>query len=423
MALTKSSTPSAPATSLPVPEPDLTPSEVIRRAEAVRPALMERQAETEALTYYPQETHEEFLEAGFYRILQPRMFGGYEFDPAVFFKVVIELARGCPSTAWCYCLGSAHVIQVASIFPESTQAEVFGPDGEFRAAAFGPPMGKVVPTEGGYTVNGKWPYASGAPYSTHFAGHTLGPAGADGTPGPNLLFLLPRSEWKLGNDWGDVMGLKGSGSHSVVVEDGFLPASHVVPGDIMYGRSDESTPPVHANPMYAGRTAGLFSMELSAVAVGAAKGALDEYERIITTRKSTFKPDTLRADLADYQRWDGLAAGMIATGEAAILHAAEEYMELSRRSVEEGIEFTVEEDLRLAMIALEAGRLAWHAVEGFVFRTGSSSAARDGQRLQRYFRDLCTYWTHNGPSQNEFFAQNYGRARLGREPEFGEGTS
>ncbi len=75
---------SATVTVLPVPEPDLTPAEVIRRAEALRPRLLDEQAATEKRTFYGDEMHQAFLDAGFYRLLQPRMFGGYAFDVPTF---------------------------------------------------------------------------------------------------------------------------------------------------------------------------------------------------------------------------------------------------------------------------------------------------------------------------------------------------
>ncbi|XDO63932.1 hypothetical protein HEP84_55905 [Streptomyces sp. RLB1-33] len=82
-----------------VPEPELTEREVIERAVAMRPALLERQPETERLTIYPKDTHEEFLRAGFYRMLQPRRYGGYAFGLPTFYRVVTEVARGCPPPA------------------------------------------------------------------------------------------------------------------------------------------------------------------------------------------------------------------------------------------------------------------------------------------------------------------------------------
>jgi 3-hydroxy-9,10-secoandrosta-1,3,5(10)-triene-9,17-dione monooxygenase len=398
-----------------VPEPDLTPQEIIARAEAMRPALLERQAETEALTWYPQATHQAFLEAGFYRILQPRRFGGYEFDLPTFFKVVIELSRGCPSSGWCYALASAHVLMMVGVFDEAAQIEIFSADGDFRAACFGFQAGELTPAPGGWRITGRWPYASGAPYSTHYIGHTRAPpAEPGGEPGPEVVFVLPRGEWRLGNDWGDVLGLKGSGSHSVIAENGFIPTDFLVQGSLMMGRTDGVRVRVHDNPMYRGRMGAVGSAELASVAVGAAKAALDEYGRIITSRTATMQPSTLRVDLQDYQRYWGRAAGKIAAAEAIIVRMGEEHMELTRREADGGAAFGAEDDMRLTLAVQEAGRLAWEAVEEYLFRTAGSSAARDGQRMQRYFRDLGAYWSHNAPSLDDHFAALYARIHFGR---------
>ena len=71
---------SAASSTLEVPEPELTPREIVARAAALRPELLERQEETEAPPSTRRRTHRDFPDAGFYRILQPRRYGGYEFD-------------------------------------------------------------------------------------------------------------------------------------------------------------------------------------------------------------------------------------------------------------------------------------------------------------------------------------------------------
>ena len=74
-------------------DPNLTPAALIARAEALRPLLLEQQDEAEVRGYYSEQVHQEFLRAGFSRILQPRRFGGYEFDVPTFFKVMVEISR------------------------------------------------------------------------------------------------------------------------------------------------------------------------------------------------------------------------------------------------------------------------------------------------------------------------------------------
>ncbi len=397
------------------PEPGLTPAELLARAEALRPLLVERQAETEARTYYAQETHEEFLKAGFYRMLVPRRYGGYEVDLPTFLRVIVAIARGCPSTAWCLCLASAHALQVGALFEEQAQAELFG-DGDFRCAAVAAPTGSATPVDGGWEISGTWAYCSGAPYSTHYMGQTFAPREDSDGPPPILLFVAPRSEWTMLDDWGDTLGLKGSGSHSIRFERGRVPGHYVLENTWMVDTDTSRGTPgsrLHSSPMYAGRTLSFFQAELTAVMVGAVQGALDEYEEIIRTRKTQRPPIVPRYQDPDYQRWFGLALGKTAAAEAALVQCAEQYMALCRRSVEDGIPFSREDDLRLNVIGREAMTLAWEAMQGQVFRTGGSSAAKKGERMERIWRDMSMGWSHFTIVVTDWAARELAREHLG----------
>ena len=81
------------------------------------------------------------------------------------------------------------------------------------------PIGLATPAEDGWELNGKVAYASGIPYSTHYMGQALMPDADPASP-PFLLFVAPRSEWTMLDDWGHLLGLKGSGSHSIVFDHG-----------------------------------------------------------------------------------------------------------------------------------------------------------------------------------------------------------
>jgi 3-hydroxy-9,10-secoandrosta-1,3,5(10)-triene-9,17-dione monooxygenase len=398
------------------PEPGLTPKEVIARAEALREKLVEGQAATEERTYYSEEMHREFLEAGFYRMLVPRRYGGYEFDLPTFLRVIVAIARGCPSSAWCLCLASGHALQVGALFPERAQVELFG-DGDFRCAAVAAPAGIARPVDGGWELDSTHPYSSGAPYSTHYMGQTFTPGEEPGgPPGPILLFVAPRSAWTMLDDWGDTLGLKGSGSHSIRFERARIPAHLALENTWMVDTDVSGGTPgyrLHGNPMYAGRTLSFFQAELASVMVGAVKGALDEYEEIMRTRKTQRPPIVPRYLDPDYQRWFGLAAGRTAAAEAALLQCAEQYMELCRRSVEDGVPFSREDDLRLNIIAREALTLAWDAMQGQVFRTAGSSAARNGERMERIFRDMSMGWGHFGTIVADWAARELAKEHLG----------
>src|SRR5262245_729845 len=137
---------------LPQPEPGLTPGQLIARARAMRETLRAEQDESDARGTYSPAMHEAFLKAGFYRITQPRLFGGYELDLATYYRVMLEISSGHPGVGWCLALASSHAFEVASHWPEEAQYELFGNDGHFIASHRAPPMGTLSPVDGGYLV-------------------------------------------------------------------------------------------------------------------------------------------------------------------------------------------------------------------------------------------------------------------------------
>ncbi len=331
--------------------------------------------------------------------------------------MIIEIARGCPSTGWLLCLASGHAMQVGTMYEEQAQADLFG-DGDFRCAAVAAPVGVAKRTADGWELNGTYAYCSGAPYSTHYMGQTFAPGeDPDGPAGPPMMFVAPRSTWTMLDDWGDTLGLKGSGSHSIRFDHARDPARISSSRTRGWSTSTRATATpgylLHGNPMYAGRTLAFFSIEFGALVVGMAQGALDEYEQIIRTRKTQRPPIVPRYLDPDYQRWFGTAMGRIAAAEATLIQCAEQWMEVCRRSVEEGVPFTRAEDLRLNSIGRESMILAWDAVEDYIFRTGGSSAARNGQRLERIFRDMAMGWSHVHSTLTDWTARELAKEYLG----------
>ncbi|MER7211556.1 acyl-CoA dehydrogenase family protein [Streptosporangium sp. NPDC000239] len=385
----------APGQGFPAPpEPGLTPNEVLARAEAIAPTLVGLQAETEQRTHYSRRTHEEFARAGFHRILVPRRYGGYEFGIDTFMRVVTTLARGCPSTAWMYCLGATHAIAAATLFGEEAQAEIFR-DGDFVCPATIVPSGSAVPAaDGGWVLNGTWNYCSGAPYATHFIGHALAQTG-DGPPAP-MLFIAPRDQWRLVDDWGRQLGLKGSGSHSVTMENGRIPASFALPGTHLSEATVAGGTPgreLHGNPQYGGGPLSYMVLEIASLAVGIAQGALDVYGELMRSRKTLLPPVVGRAEDPDYQFWYAEAAGMIAAAEAGVQGAIRQWQELCALGPEA---FTREQDLRITTICRHTIRLCWTAVESYLFPTAGSSSVRQGERLERVWRDMSMLHSHAG---------------------------
>jgi 3-hydroxy-9,10-secoandrosta-1,3,5(10)-triene-9,17-dione monooxygenase len=397
------------------PQPDLTPAQMVQRAAEIGPTLVERQAETEERTCYAPDTHEAFREAGFYRLLVPRRYGGYEFDIPTFVRVIAHISHGCPSTGWQLCLAHAHTLLVASWFDERAQDELFA-NGDFLCPSVAAPVGRAQNTGDGFVIlNGTHRYCSGAPYGTHYLGQTFPPSGDR-----PMLFVAPRSEWTMLDDWGHTLGLKGSGSNSIVFEDGRIPEYYALENTVMLDYDNSNGTPgqrLHGNPMYLGRALSFFGLEFGAMVVGMVKGALDEYLELITTR-TTHRPPTIQRALdPDYQRWYGHARAKLETANAAVLQAAQQWMDACRRQVEEGVHFDAEEDLRINAITQESIKLCWDAMQEHAFRTAGSGAAHDGQRMQRIWRDMSMVRSHLYSVVNDWVARGLTTEHLGIDPE------
>ena len=168
-----------------------TAADLIAAAVAMRPELVERQAEVEANTFFAADTHQRFLDSRLYDMYVPKRYGGLEVEVPTFMKVALELARGCVSTAWCFFLSANHALQVASWFPRQVQDRVFA-NRDFRAASVSAPTVRAEKVEGGYVLNGEVAYCSGVPYSTYYLGQTMVADPDGGEPRMGMFLALAR---------------------------------------------------------------------------------------------------------------------------------------------------------------------------------------------------------------------------------------
>ena len=110
----------------------------------------------------------------------------------------------------------------------------------------------------------------------------------------------------------------------------WVPAEHVVQWNWIGGEvAPEGTPgtALHGNPMYIGQVGALYAGELGSAQVGAAYAAIDEYERLLRTKKTQFPPIRLYAEDPDHQETLGLAMSQVTAAEGALIRAGEIYNE------------------------------------------------------------------------------------------------
>ena len=136
-------------------------ADLVARAEALVPVLRSRADACEAGNKVPDETIRDFQDAGFFKILQPKRFGGYEMDPEAFYAVQMKVAEGCMSSAWVLGVVAVHNWQLA-LFDPKAQDDVWGDDPTTLISSSYMPRAQVTPVDGGYRIRdaGAFPAAS-----------------------------------------------------------------------------------------------------------------------------------------------------------------------------------------------------------------------------------------------------------------------
>ncbi len=127
------------------------PEELYKRARDIKPVLESRAEETANLRRLPDETIKDFKDLGFFRILQPARWDGYEMDPIVFYKVTGIIAEACMTSAWVFSVVAVHNWQI-SVYDEKAQQEVWGDDSSVLISSSYAPKGIAKPEGDGYRV-------------------------------------------------------------------------------------------------------------------------------------------------------------------------------------------------------------------------------------------------------------------------------
>lgn len=256
---------------------------LVDRARAMLPALRERAQQCEDGCKVPDETIREFHEAGFFKILQPRRWGGYELDPQSFYAVQMTLAEGCMSSAWVLGVVAVHNWQLA-LFDPRAQADVWGDDPATLISSSYMPRAEVTPVEGGYRISGRWGFSSGVDHCQWaFLGGLV--PDPEGGPPDYRTFLVPRTDFTTDRVW-DTLGLRGTGSQDVVVKDAFVPAYRTHRSKDGF----QATSPglkVNDAPLYKLPFGQIFVRAVSSSAIGALQGALDAFREYGSQRVSS----------------------------------------------------------------------------------------------------------------------------------------
>ncbi|MDQ4008852.1 MAG: acyl-CoA dehydrogenase family protein, partial [Actinomycetota bacterium] len=170
--------------------------------DAVRdllPAFEERAQSAEDARRIPAESIASLQEAGFFRLLQPKRFGGFEADPVTFYTAVRLVASACGSTGWVSSVLGVHPWQL-SLFPEQAQTDVWGEDAHTRISSSYAPTGKAKLVEGGVQLSGRWSFSSGCDHATWvLLGGIV--TDDDGNQVDFRTFLVPLGDYRIEDVW------------------------------------------------------------------------------------------------------------------------------------------------------------------------------------------------------------------------------
>ena len=353
----------------------------IARARALAPMIEAASERIEATRELPAGLLDALHAARLFRTLLPRALGGDETTPETYARMMEIIARADASTAWCIGQASGCSMAAAYVAP-SVARRIWDP--REAALAWGaittPQVAQVV--DGGYRVTGSWPFASGGRHATWFGGHCRvrerdGTARTlpDGSPHERTL-LFPREAITMTPNW-QVMGLRGTGSDTYGVTDLFVPEAFTVRRD-----RDEERGALGHGSLYRFTTTHLYATGFASVALGIARGLLDEFVTLagaktpMATSRMLCDSPVLQSGLAWAEgKWRAARAG---------LHTA---LREAQEQADAGLALSTEHKVAIRLASTFAIHQA-KEVADFAWTEAGATAIFESQPFERRFRDL-----------------------------------
>ncbi|KQZ85279.1 hydroxylase [Microbacterium sp. Root166] len=324
-------------------------------------------------------------EAGTIRLLQPEEHGGIQVHPADFAEAVMATANYSPSAGWITGVVGVHPWEMALMDPR-LQHEVWGQDQDTWIASPYAPGGLAIPAEdgSGYTVSGRWPFSSGTDHCEWaFLGVMLGTSeGKPAQPPRGMHIVLPRSDYRIEDDSWDVMGLHGTGSKDLVVENVFVPAYRTIGSHVMGGATGIRPEPLYNLPFYS-----IFPIGITSAVIGMAEGMLRIFLEQQKARHGWDGKGYLHEPHTTYAV--GSAASDIAASRALLIDTVTQMYDL----VAAGQEITL---VDRAIARRNQVSCAWRAARAAndIFARSGGNSIRRSNPLQQYFRDINTGLQH-----------------------------
>jgi alkylation response protein AidB-like acyl-CoA dehydrogenase len=381
---------------------DLSQSQsLLEAARRLAPLVRENADQTDAERELPKPVFHALADAGFYLMAVPRAVGGLEVDFPTYIQVLEELGKADASTAWTISQGanwatySARMRRDAArhIWIDTPRSVVSNTPGATAKAV-------VVP--GGFRVTGRQPFSTGCMHASWVAAHAQVIENGevrlrDGKPEVRYC-LVPKGEAEIIDTW-HTRGMRGTGTHTFVVDNVFVPEERTV---FPYGSPLVSPGPRYKIPLTLGFGAGD-----GMVALGLARNCMNAFFELAGSKAPRNMKGLLR-DQPITQFAVGQAEAAVLSGRAFLLQAAQEIWDEATSTESPTLSLESRTTLRLA--STHAIRLAAQIVESLYTACGAT-AVFDGHLIQRLFQDMHVI-TQHGQGRLQHY-EVVGQHRLG----------
>jgi indole-3-acetate monooxygenase len=363
--------------------------------------------ETERARALPASLVTCLAEAGCFRMLAPRDVGGLEVPPASMVEVIETVAAGDGAAGWCVMIGATSGI-LSAFLPKETALRMFANEQTIAAGVFAP-SGVAHKVDGGYQVSGRWGFTSGAAHSEWRLGGAvvMDSAAVDAKPCMNpdgsvqMIHVVFAAAQTTTIDTWNVSGLRGTGSHDMVVTNAFVPEERTL---------NLFTRPKQAGSLYAFPFYGLLALGIAGVALGLARSSLAAFREVLLTKKPAGSKRTL-SEKESMQEKFALAEASYLSARAFLMSSiAGASAEIEQATVLDGFEVSMHARARVRLAATDAVRKCAEAIDTAYTACGMTSVF-DSCVLQRNFRDIHVITQHF--MVNDATLASAGRALLG----------
>lgn len=375
---------------------------LLATAASFKELLRESAREIDETRRVPDRVIDALADAGLFKLGVPKRYGGHEADIRTIIDVAATLAESCGSTAWVVTLINTVGIGVGMLSKQA-QDEVFGADPDARVAGVFSPRGESRRVEGGYRLSGTWYYGSGSLHSNWvMVGFPL--VDEDGKTVDFGLGLVPRPDYEVQDTW-FVVGMRGSGSNAIVVEDAFVPDHRIL--SVASALSGDFPTEFTEEALYHSAFQAAFTLVLTGAQLGLGRAALRLAIELADRRTIPNTIYTQQRESVGFQMQIADAAMLIDTAHLHVYRAAADIDEAARR----GDYPSYQNRARIRADAARAATCVKEAIDLLLSAHGAGSFA-ESSPMQRIWRDSNIAVRHGTlvpPATREI----YGKALMG----------